>query len=59
MIFSCFPPYEEELLNQSGFEVPDLNFDETKPVAQASSQNYFFVSAFLAFIIVCYWQAIS
>jgi uncharacterized membrane protein len=47
-----FPPYEEELLNQSGFEVPDLSFNETKPVAQASSQNYFFVSVFLAVIII-------
>ena len=42
----------EELLNQSGFEGPDLNFDETKPVSQASSQNYFFVSVFLAVIIL-------
>jgi uncharacterized membrane protein len=42
----------EELLNQSGFEGADLNFDETKPVSQASSQNYFFVSVFLAVIIL-------
>jgi len=47
-----FPTYNEELLNHSGFEVPNLNFDETKHVDQANSQNYVFVSVFLVFIII-------
>jgi len=47
-----FPTYNEELLNHSGFEVPNLNFDETKHVDQANSQNYVFVSVFLVFILV-------
>ena len=49
MTFSCFPPYDEELLNQGEFEVPDLDFEETELSIQASSQNYIFVSVFLAF----------
>ncbi len=47
-----FPTYNEELLNHSGFEVPNLNFDETKHVDQANSQNYVFGSVFLVFILV-------
>ena len=47
-----FPTYNKELLNHSGFEVPNLNFDETKHVDQANSQNYVFVSVFLVFILV-------
>lgn len=47
-----FPTYNEELLNHSRFEVPNLSFDETKNADQNNSQNYFFVSVFLAFILV-------
>jgi uncharacterized membrane protein len=47
-----FPTYNEELLNHSRFEVPNLSFDETKNVDQNNSQNYFFVSVFLVFIFI-------
>jgi uncharacterized membrane protein len=47
-----FPTYKEELLNHSRFEVPNLSFDETKNVDQNNSQNYFFVSVFLVFILI-------
>ena len=47
-----FPTYNEELLNHSRFEVPNLSFDETKHVDQNNSQNYFFISVFLIFILV-------
>ena len=47
-----FPTYNEELLNHSRFEVPNLSFDETKHADQNNSQNYFFVSVFLAFILI-------
>jgi uncharacterized membrane protein len=47
-----FPTYNEELLNHSGFEVPNLNFDETKHVDQANSHNYVFVSVFFVFILI-------
>ena len=47
-----FPTYNEELLNQSGFEVPNLSFNETKHVDTANSKNYFFISVFLVSIIV-------
>jgi len=47
-----FPTYNEQLLNHSGFEVPNLNFDETKHADQANSQNYFFVSVALISILV-------
>ena len=47
-----FPTYNEKLLNHSGFEVPNLNFDETKNVDQANTQNYFFVSVSLLSILV-------
>lgn len=47
-----FPTYEEELLEQSDFEVPDLSFGETEASVQKKDQTTVFVFAFLAFIIV-------
>jgi uncharacterized membrane protein len=45
-----FPTYEEELLSQSGFEVPDLSSNQTQPASQPDPPNSYLVSAFLAFI---------
>ena len=42
-----FPTYNEELLNHSGFEVPNLNFEEIKNIDQTNSRNYFFISVSL------------
>ena len=54
-----FPTYGEELLNQNGFEGPDLNLDEAQPIipqvrsqSSQSSQNYLIISIFLAFIVL-------
>ncbi len=47
-----FPTYEEELLEQSDFEVPDLSFGETEVSVKKNDQTTVFVFAFLAFITV-------
>lgn len=47
-----FPPYDEGLLDQGEFELPNLDSEETELISGASSQNTILVSAFLALIVL-------
>ncbi len=47
-----FPLYDEGLLDQDEFELPNLDYEEPGLTSGASSQNTILVSAFLALIVL-------